>query len=843
MAVELLRLKLAMQRRAIGSGGLAQQIGFVARWVLALCLGIASGHVVGHRALAAEGGNGQLLVILVFSVAYLVWVLGPILLPGFADQLVDPAALELLPVTARQQVGGVLLGGLVAPTSLFTLLLAAGGTFGEGAPLQVRVLVAFSAVVFTVMCVASSRAAQALMAGVLDSRRGRDLVILVTLVLALVIYLATQNLTRLVESLADAGSSGVQDAVAWLPPGGLGQVRFDAASSAWLAVLAHLVIAAALTAAALWLWREAIRRRVEGTSGAGRARPGAPASAGALSLLPFPISAARPTSLTAATSQQLRYFFFRSPQALQTAVLAVVLAVVAGHSSANQGDAQGLVLGALGVGLLLSVMVMGNLFSYDDVGFSSMLVSGAPWRTVLVGKALAWPLVAIPVLAAFVLVESAWHSIWSAAAPALLVGVALVIASIGIGAMVSVRHPQNRIQRNGGGLTAVRSWVEFFFSLLLLCVVGGVLWGLLRDGLPEWILAVGGLSLATLVALAALGSAAARLERDPWRVEALLMGESVPAPPPMTGGPDAMGPIISYLDWSVRGRTSVGRYLAGLALIVVSWQLGAALVGMALPDPGSTGDEVGAGSLVANLAPFLPGFLLTPLIVRGVLARPWFSVALPRPQVRLGEFGLGALAAAAGLAIALLLTAPIWPATFHGFDWAVLLPAAGVAVVLVLVQAGFEELLFRGYLQQFVRRVIDAPAFIIGVSAVVFALLHIGNLQTSGGDPLVLVPYLVMGLAYGWAAWRSGSLWLPLGMHWANNVAAIVLVGLVGDVIPTVAPITRDLGEAPLWALALNSIIYFTITLLLVRWILRRRARQAASAAADPSPQHTSARA
>lgn len=220
--------------------------------------------------------------------------------------------------------------------------------------------------------------------------------------------------------------------------------------------------------------------------------------------------------------------------------------------------------------------------------------------------------------------------------------------------------------------------------------------GLLRDGLPGWTLAVGGLSSATLVGLAALGSAASRLERDPWRVEALLMGEPVPAVPPITGRTDAAGPVDSYLDWSVRGRTAVGRYLAGLALIVVAWQVGAALVGMALPDPGSTGGEVGAGALVANLAPFLPGFLLTPLIVRWVLARPWFSVALPRPEARLGEFGLGALAVIAGLAIALLLTAPIWPATFHGFDWAELLPATGVAVALVLVQAGFEELLFRG---------------------------------------------------------------------------------------------------------------------------------------------------
>jgi hypothetical protein len=97
----------------------------------------------------------------------------------------------------------------------------------------------------------------------------------------------------------------------------------------------------------------------------------------------------------------------------------------------------------------------------------------------------------------------------------------------------------------------------------------------------------------------------------------------------------------------------------------------------------------------------------------------------------------------------------------------------------------------------------------------------------------VLVPYLTMGLAFGWAAWRSGSLWLPLGMHWANNLSSVILLGLVGDVLPTVAPLTRDIATAPAWLLAATSLVAFTTNVLIIRWVLCRREAAAAATSTE----------
>ena len=72
-------------------------------------------------------------------------------------------------------------------------------------------------------------------------------------------------------------------------------------------------------------------------------------------------------------------------------------------------------------------------------------------------------------------------------------------------------------------------------------------------------------------------------------------------------------------------------------------------------------------------------------------------------------------------------------------------------------------------------------------------------------------------------------------MHWANNLSGVILLGLVGDALPTVAPFTRDIANAPAWLLAANSLVAFTTNVLIIRWVLRRReGRLAVAAAAAP---------
>lgn len=51
-----------------------------------------------------------------------------------------------------------------------------------------------------------------------------------------------------------------------------------------------------------------------------------------------------------------------------------------------------------------------------------------------------------------------------------------------------------------------------------------------------------------------------------------------------------------------------------------------------------------------------------------------------------------------------------------------------------------------------------------------------------------MLPYLLMALTFAWAAWRTGSLLISMGLHFANNLAIALFVSTKGDVIPTLSP-------------------------------------------------------
>jgi len=81
--------------------------------------------------------------------------------------------------------------------------------------------------------------------------------------------------------------------------------------------------------------------------------------------------------------------------------------------------------------------------------------------------------------------------------------------------------------------------------------------------------------------------------------------------------------------------------------------------------------------------------------------------------------------------------------------------------VLLLFGAVGEEMLFRGYGFQVLLGALGAWATILPTS-VLFAWAHSSNLNVS---PLALVNTAAWGALLGWAFWRSGDLWLPIGLH------------------------------------------------------------------------------
>jgi hypothetical protein len=110
----------------------------------------------------------------------------------------------------------------------------------------------------------------------------------------------------------------------------------------------------------------------------------------------------------------------------------------------------------------------------------------------------------------------------------------------------------------------------------------------------------------------------------------------------------------------------------------------------------------------------------------------------------------------------------------------------GFVAAAVLVAPICEEVAFRGYLAA-AFRTRHRPVFSLAAGAFLFALLHL--------DPLRGPALFLLGLLYGWLAWRSGSIWTAVIAHAANNGIAAALALWAGD---------AGTGEDPtlLWALA-----------------------------------------
>ena len=92
---------------------------------------------------------------------------------------------------------------------------------------------------------------------------------------------------------------------------------------------------------------------------------------------------------------------------------------------------------------------------------------------------------------------------------------------------------------------------------------------------------------------------------------------------------------------------------------------------------------------------------------------------------------------------------------------------AGLWLVFALLPALAEELMYRGVIQPAIVHRWGA-AWGIGVTAALFSSLHM--------DPAGLVPRVLMGVWFGYLAWRTRSLWASTWAHALNNTWGVALI-------------------------------------------------------------------
>ena len=98
--------------------------------------------------------------------------------------------------------------------------------------------------------------------------------------------------------------------------------------------------------------------------------------------------------------------------------------------------------------------------------------------------------------------------------------------------------------------------------------------------------------------------------------------------------------------------------------------------------------------------------------------------------------------------------------------------ASFIVIVVAVIPAICEETFFRGYVQKsFEFRI--KPIWAAALTAMFFSLYHF--------NPYGLLALFALGFFFGYSAYKSNSIFIPLILHFLNNLIAIVAYFIFGD--------------------------------------------------------------
>lgn len=149
-------------------------------------------------------------------------------------------------------------------------------------------------------------------------------------------------------------------------------------------------------------------------------------------------------------------------------------------------------------------------------------------------------------------------------------------------------------------------------------------------------------------------------------------------------------------------------------------------------------------------------------------------------------------------------------------------------VVIALLPAIGEELVFRGVVQQQLMRRIANPWVALAVSAAVFSFFHF---QFEG-----FIARFILGFLLGWLFWKTQNFWIPVLAHFFNNGFQVVGQYMHGKELSSV-DFEQDV-QVP-WLLALISAFLVWVTMRLIGQITDKQATTDTGNNSDSSIYHS----
>ncbi|GHO59318.1 hypothetical protein [Ktedonobacter robiniae] len=429
--------------------------------IVPLSLGIAAATYLAYRFLPAPA-NAEVLT-LVLSGLFILWLTLPLFEYNVNEGL-NVAKLVLFPLSREELMLSLLLSTLFDVPTLGMLLLCLAVIIGWASSPLVVLMSSVTMLIFFAQLIGCSQLVLALLGRVMQSRRFRDVSILLVGLFSSSCYLIQQLVFRglgarqMIHALYDQAFSRY---LQWLPPGMAAQVILQATRGNWLLSFVWLLPLLAITLLVLYLWQIVVERALTATEGAGAVRVRrAPASQRALATA-APTMRSRlvhwlPEQTRAIALKDLKYYR-RDPMLLrliiQSLISMVVLIVITLFSPTRFGDglqSSWTVLAVPFYALFFVTSFSHNVLGLERQSLALLFIFPIKPQHLLLGKNLiAFVLGTLNLLIVILLGAYVAHS-WEYVLPALTIGLAGLGIVLGCGNLSSVYFPSRMPQEQRG---------------------------------------------------------------------------------------------------------------------------------------------------------------------------------------------------------------------------------------------------------------------------------------------------------------------------------------------------------------------------------------------------------
>jgi len=261
--------------------------------------------------------------------------------------------------------------------------------------------------------------------------------------------------------------------------------------------------------------------------------------------------------------------------------------------------------------------------------------------------------------------------------------------------------------------------------------------------------------------------------------------------------------MLNFIQQAYKGKNEWWRYLLGLFLIFVGWQVIGIipLVAVAISKAGSIDELARAAEdafsglginsnlyLFVMILTFVFGLIALLLAVKEIHLRPIKTVVTSRNKIDWSRiifaFGLWFIISLATLLFDYSMNPENYIWNFKPVPFVIL---TLISFLFMPFQTSFEELLFRGYFMQGLGIWFKNAAIPLVVTSIIFGLLHGFNPEYDKLGPMIMVYYIGTGFLFGITTLMDNGTELALGMHASNNIVASLFVTMNWTVFQTEA--------------------------------------------------------